>query len=66
MNLLSALCVKSTLYLALQKKPKQTQLTSYYPKMLIKDKITSSDLLLFWNIKHVHTGTPLQKTRKQH
>lgn len=29
-------------------------------------KITSSNLLFLWDIKHVHTGTRLQKTRKQH
>lgn len=38
---------------------------SNYAKMLIKFRITSSDLLLFWNIKRVGTGTPFQKTRKK-
>lgn len=38
---------------------------SNYPKMLIKHEITSTDLLLFWNTKHVDIGTPLQKTREK-
>lgn len=44
--------VHTFLHLVLQKE----KLASYYPKMLIKCKITGSDLLFFWNIEHVHTG----------